>query len=298
LTNHIVVLASTGSDEPTVGLTAGGAFGTLRFVARKSGVQYPGAIYHVMNYEYFLIMKRKCVDFRYPIQASIIALLMAEMLCLAASAPDGQDLQKGKTRASSSPAKTDFIELKLPLGQVFETWEIEFHPKKIYHVAQNAPNASDENEGSQNAPFKSISKAAAVLVAGEAVEVHQGVYREWVKPENGGKSPSEMIGYYAAKDEDVVIKGSDEWRPQWVKTRYIGNGQNKNFVTYEATLKGSQFEGANPFCLLNGRIDSDWGYNKEFELCRGMIFLEGQKLRQVSKYELLQTMNPQDLGLF
>jgi alpha-N-arabinofuranosidase len=130
------------------------------------------------------------------------------------------------------------------------------------------------------------------------VEVHEGVYREWVKPENGGKSPGEMIWYYAAKGEEVVIKGSDEWSPQWVKTRYIGNDQNRKFITYEATLKGLQFEGANPFCLLNGRIDADWGYNKEFECCRGMIFLNGEKLRQVSKYENLENINPRDIGLF
>ncbi|MGV8134136.1 MAG: right-handed parallel beta-helix repeat-containing protein [Mangrovibacterium sp.] len=186
--------------------------------------------------------------------------------------------------------------MKLPLGQTFETWEEDFHPQKTYHVAQNAPNASDTNNGSETAPFKTISKAASVLKAGEAVEVHKGVYREWVKPENGGISPDKMIWYYAAKGEDVVIKGSDEWSPQWVKSRYIG--KDKNFITYEATLKGSQFEGANPFCLLNGRIDGSWGYNKEFEFCRGMIFLKGEKLRQVSNYDNLENLNPQDAGLF
>ena len=228
----------------------------------------------------------------------MLAWLMSAMFFMAASGQAEQDPPKGTTPVNSRTAKTAFIQMKLPLGQVFETWETDFRPKKTYHVAQNAPNASDENDGGEHAPFKTISKAAAVLVAGEAVEVHRGVYREWVKPENGGNSPVEMIWYYAAKGEEVVIKGSDEWRPQWVKTRYIGNDPNKPYVTYKATLKGSQFEGANPFCQLNGRIDSDWGYNKEFELCRGMIFLEGQKLRQVSRYEHLDSMNPKDVGLF
>jgi len=221
----------------------------------------------------------------------------------------GTVLLEGRARVFAEPptaaASTDagatnsgFIAMRLPLGQVFGTWETEFHPKRIYHVSQNAKNASDDNDGSKGAPFKTISKAAAVLVAGEAVEVHEGTYREWIKPENGGTAPNEMIWYYAAKGEQVVIKGSDEWKPQWVKTRYVGNVPNRAFVSYEATLKGSQFEGANPFCLLNGRIDSDWGYNKEFEHCRGMMFLEGEKLRQVSRYEDLQQMRPQDVGLF
>lgn len=225
----------------------------------------------------------------------LLLFLSFEML-----SPDlsGQGLRTENQQNVNPSAKTGFIKMKLPLGQNFETWEEDFHPKKIYHVAQYDKNASDENDGSINAPFKTISKAAAVLVAGEAVEVHKGIYREWVKPENGGTSPDEMIWYYAAKGEEVVIKGSDEWNPRWVLTRYIGKEQKNKVVTYEATLKGSQFEGANPFCLLNGRMDSVWGYNKEFELCRGMIFLNGEKIRQVSTYNDLGKMTLNDIGLF
>ncbi|MDD4192162.1 MAG: hypothetical protein PHI28_12580, partial [Mangrovibacterium sp.] len=65
--------------------------------------------------------------------------------------------QKGKAQASPVTEKPDFIEMKLPMGQVFETWEQDFRPKKTYHVAQRAKNASDENNGSENAPFKTIS---------------------------------------------------------------------------------------------------------------------------------------------
>ena len=214
------------------------------------------------------------------------------------SAQSKKGLITGLEQISKNEEKSDFIVMKLPLGQDFKTWEVPFIPKKIYHVAQNARNASDENDGSKGAPFKTISKAASVLVAGEAVEVHKGIYREWVKPERGGKSPLEMIWYYAAKGEEVVIKGSDEWSPQWIKTRYLGDPPNRKFVTYEATLKGSQFEGANPFSLLNGRIDSIWGHQREFECCRGMIFLNGEKLRQVSTYWNLSKLNPDDIGLF
>ncbi len=227
-----------------------------------------------------------------------MAALVSHLVLLDAAAQVRSESDAGSAPDSSAAATTDFIEVKLPMGQVFKSWETEFRPRKTYHVAQNAPNASDDNEGSTHAPFRTISKAAAVLLAGEAVEVHEGTYREWIKPRNGGTSPGEMIWYYAAKGETVVIKGSDEWNPQWVNTRYIGNGPSRTFVSYEATLKGSQFEGANPFCLLNGRIDADWGYNKEFEHCRGMMFLAGAKLRQVSKYEQLASLTPQDVGLF
>lgn len=227
-----------------------------------------------------------------------MAALVSHLVLLGAAAPAKPEPPTGSTQVGAAAAATGFLEVKLPLGQVFKTWEAEFRPRKIYHVAQKAPNASDDNDGSARAPFRTISRAAAVLLPGEAVEVHEGTYREWVKPRHGGTSPGEMIWYYAAKGETVVIKGSDEWSPAWVKTRYIGNGPSRTFVTYEATLKGSQFEGANPFCLLNGRIDADWGYNKEFEHCRGMVFLDGEKLRQVSRYEQLANLAPQDVGLF
>ena len=71
--------------------------------------------------------------------------------------------QKVKVAAESAVTSSRFIKMKLPLGQVFETWEKDFQPKKIYHVAQNAKNASDANDGSEKAPFKTISKAASIL---------------------------------------------------------------------------------------------------------------------------------------
>lgn len=102
-------------------------------------------------------------------------------------------------------------------------------PSKTYHVAQNDPNAADTNDGSEISPFKIFSKAASILKASEAIEVHEGVYREWMKPVNGSIFLDKMIWYYAAKGEEVIIKGSDEWSPRWVKTRYIG--RDKKYVT-------------------------------------------------------------------
>jgi len=41
------------------------------------------------------------------------------------------------------------------------------------------------------------------------VLVHEGVYRERVKPARGGTGPDAMICYEAAPGERVVIKGSE-----------------------------------------------------------------------------------------
>lgn len=180
-----------------------------------------------------------------------------------------------------------FIEMKLPNGQTFTTWEQEFSPKKVYHVAQGNPRASDDNDGSEAAPFRTIEQAARTLVAGEQVIVHAGVYREWVHPARGGEAPDRMIWYKAADGEEVVLKGSDEWRPAWVGSRYIRSAE---FASWQASLAGAMFEGANPFCLANGYMDKDWGYATDFELRRGMLFLDGRKLRQVSSLEQLKSL--------
>lgn len=76
----------------------------------------------------------------------------------------------------------------------------------VYHVA---PSGNDQNPGSQEAPFRTINKAAQLARPGDTVLVHAGTYREWVQPERGGTSDATRITYRAAKGEQVVIKGSE-----------------------------------------------------------------------------------------
>lgn len=80
-----------------------------------------------------------------------------------------------------------------------------------YHVAKNG---SDLAKGTKEDPFLTINKAASLAQAGDTVIVHQGEYREWVKPVNTGLSNTRRITYQAADGEKVVIKGSEriqEW---------------------------------------------------------------------------------------
>ena len=95
-----------------------------------------------------------------------------------------------------------------------------------YHVAKNG---SDQNPGTAEAPFLTISKAAMVLKTGDTVTVHEGVYREWVQPRNSGADVYSRITYQAAEGEEVWIKGSESFifftfspcrypSPSWVMT--------------------------------------------------------------------------------
>ena len=76
----------------------------------------------------------------------------------------------------------------------------------IYHVAKSG---CDRNPGTQERPFLTIRRAADVAAAGDTVIVHEGVYREWVKPRRGGLSTDLRITYMAAEGEKAVIKGSE-----------------------------------------------------------------------------------------
>lgn len=84
---------------------------------------------------------------------------------------------------------------------------------KAFHVAVTG---SDFADGTKEHPFRTISKAAKVAETGDKVIVHEGEYREWVKPEHSGYSNISRITYEAAAGEKVVIKGSERiqsWEP-------------------------------------------------------------------------------------
>lgn len=86
---------------------------------------------------------------------------------------------------------------------------------ETYHVAQGHSAASDGNPGTADLPWKTISRADALLQPGDTVMIHAGTYREYVKPARGG-TESQPISYIAADGEEVVISGADmikKWTP-------------------------------------------------------------------------------------
>ncbi len=87
-----------------------------------------------------------------------------------------------------------------------------------YVVDGRAPNASDTNAGSEEAPWRTISRAgsAAELKPGDTVLVRAGVYREHVSITVSG-APGDPITFAAAPGAKVVIKGSEIVRGPWTK---------------------------------------------------------------------------------
>lgn len=76
-----------------------------------------------------------------------------------------------------------------------------------YHVAQT-DNAADTNPGSEDAPWRTISRAAEALEPGDTVIIHEGVYREWVAPARSG-TPEAPITFMGAPGEEIILTGAD-----------------------------------------------------------------------------------------
>ena len=147
--------------------------------------------------------------------------------------------------------KVDVDRLQLPDGDTFEIWEDLTDYSRSYHVNQQHPEASDENPGTEERPWLTISKAAETLNPGEEVIIHQGIYREWVSPARGGFDASSMIRYRAAPGDRPIIDATETWDGPFEKysewTRATGS-------RYDGILTGrlplERFEvGYNPFSI-------------------------------------------------
>src|SRR3954465_15964898 len=112
----------------------------------------------------------------------------------------------------------------------------------VIHVATAG---SDTADGSEDSPFRTISRAAAIARPGDTVLVHGGEYREWVTPRRGGLSDRRRITYEAAAGEHVVIKGSEQvtgWEPVDGRLR-------------KAAFPNGRFGAFNPFAE---EVEGDW----------------------------------------
>jgi Endopolygalacturonase len=79
-------------------------------------------------------------------------------------------------------------------------------PGKVYYVATDG---DDGNPGTQEAPWRTIQKAADSLMGGETVWVREGVYEEFVTIKSSGSAAAGYITFQAFPGEKPVIDGSN-----------------------------------------------------------------------------------------
>lgn len=143
----------------------------------------------------------------------------------------------------------------------------------VLHVAITG---SDSADGSAEAPFRTIGRAAQAAMPGDTVTVHQGVYREWVNPLRGGTIDA-PITYQPAvgpdgRFEPVTISGAEvitDWRPH-------PGAEGRVWVTQ---VPNSLFGEHNPYAE---RIGGDWFFDQVNTWHTGEVYLDG-----TSMYEAL-----------
>ena len=106
-----------------------------------------------------------------------------------------------------------------------------------YYVAQQDTKASDENPGTEAAPWKTIGRSLKGLKAGDTVFIKKGVYREQMllNPKGRENFPSvpsglsyqQMTSFAAFPGDEVVVKGSvvleGTWKQHKDKIWYLEN---------------------------------------------------------------------------
>ena len=182
----------------------------------------------------------------------------------------------------------------LPDGRSYEFWETDPVWEKELFVNGSDPAASDDNDGSESAPFRTISRAAQLATPGTRVRIHAGTYRECVSPAAGGTDPEHMISYEAFGDGKVIISAAEQvtaFRPSegWMLVRGWGEAQPESIRVWEYDLDPDVFRGYNPFCavnILHDRliIEYDKTDMTTYLNRRGCVFCDGKALKQVPLY--------------
>ena len=184
---------------------------------------------------------------------------------------------------------------RLPNGDYFFFWEKEPVITRELHVDCAFPNASDENDGSAEHPFKTINAAAAIADAGTRVLIHAGIYRECVRPLRGGTDPEHLVIYEAAGDGEVIISAS-EIVTEFVRSEDYSTGipeENEQPVLWECDFPEDLFRGYNPFGVISAlheRMCLSATDMTPYLLRRGMIFIDGKPLVQQETYRQMAAL--------
>ena len=178
----------------------------------------------------------------------------------------------------------------LPDGNSYHFWETKPVWEQELFVS---PEGSDDGDGSEAAPFRTINRAAAVAGPGTRVRIHAGLYRECVKPACGGTDPAHLVSYEAYGDGDVVVRASEEVRQFIPSEGWMLRGVAPGSVrTWEYDLDPDLFRGYNPFCAVNILHDRLFIEYDKTDMTtylnrRGCVFCDGRPLTQVPLYYLM-----------
>lgn len=141
---------------------------------------------------------------------------------------------------------------------------------KTFHVDQRSSNATDDGPGTQEQPFKTISKAASLAGPGDTVLVHAGVYREWISPARGGTADAPIV-YRSIPEHAAIARGTDLLDAKWEPVSGAPG-------VFAATLPQKAFIFGDPFVPppAPAKKQPQW-----MSKCAALVFFHDQRLNQV-----------------
>lgn len=137
-----------------------------------------------------------------------------------------------------------------------------------YVVSQNHRLSSDKNPGTEEKPFKTISKAAALAQAGDTVLVYPGVYREWVAPARGGEE-NRPVTYIGVSGGKVIVRGSEIYKNTWFPLDSLAG------VYYTKVPENFFSSGFNPFKINFSE--------RRGGVCQGQVFIDGKEIPEARR---------------
>lgn len=140
---------------------------------------------------------------------------------------------------------------------------------KTFHVSIKG---NDSNAGTLSSPLRTIQRAADLARPGDAIMVHEGIYREYVSPPRGGESDAKRIIYEAAPGEKVVIKGSE----------VIKGWREVQHDVWQVKIPNSFFGNFNPY---RDTIHGDWFDPRGRTHHTGSVYLNGDWLTEAAYFE-------------
>ena len=185
-----------------------------------------------------------------------------------------------------------FVVLAACVGLTLVVWLPAIARAETFHVSAQGNDAA---AGTATAPFRTVQRGAEAAQPGDTVLVAPGIYRERVAPPRGG-SEGKPIVFRSAARHKAVIKGSDEWTPEW---------RRQSDTIWSALVDPALFtdtahvDGGNPFEVAlastpwgrEGRAEYERHLRKEragnpkadkdLVYSLGQVFIDGNQVRQV-----------------
>lgn len=136
-----------------------------------------------------------------------------------------------------------------------------------YYVDQNHPAANDQNAGTADLPWKTITKANQTLVAGDTVHIKAGVYNTYIAPANSG-APAQFITYKNYENDAVTISGAEYGIFLNAKSNIVVQGINFNNLDKFLWLQNNANHNIIASCNFENARTVGWSGSKIFKNSR------------------------------